>query len=72
MQVSFHLKNIGKARNMISGEAAAQVVHSLISSRVNYSLLYGMSVVLAACKRFKIQQLVYSLYHLGIVTFLKF
>ena len=41
----FHLKSIGKARNMIFEEATAQVVHSLISSRIDYcnSLLYGMS-----------------------------
>ena len=34
---NFHLNHIGKARNMISEEVAAQVVHSLISSRIDYS-----------------------------------
>ena len=31
-----HVKNIEKACNMISEEAAAQAVHSLISSRIDY------------------------------------
>ena len=39
-----HLKNIGCIRKMLTDEAAVQLVHSLISSRLDYcnSLMYGL------------------------------
>ena len=42
--VSFHLRNIGKVRKYISQTAAELLVHSLVSSRIDYSnsLLFGI------------------------------
>ena len=40
----YHLRNIGSIRDLIPEESAAQLVHSLVSSRIDYcnSLLFGV------------------------------
>ena len=40
----YHLRNISKIRHMLTDDAAAKVIHSLVSSRLDYcnSLLYGL------------------------------
>ena len=40
----FHLKNIGSIRNMLTDDACSQLIHSLVTVRIDYcnSLLYGM------------------------------
>ena len=44
--VSFHLRNIGRARKFLTQNACEQLVHSLVSSRIDYSnsLLHGIAV----------------------------
>ena len=41
----FQLKNIGSIRNVLSDDACAQLIHCLVTVRIDYcnSLLYGMS-----------------------------
>ena len=41
----FQLKNIGSIRNVLSDDACAQLIHSLVTVRIDYcnSLLYGLS-----------------------------
>ena len=40
----FHLRNIGSTRNMLTDDACSQLIHSLVTVRIDYcnSLLYGM------------------------------
>ena len=40
-----NLRNIRKIRNVLTDQSAAQLIHALISSRIDYcnSILYGMS-----------------------------
>ena len=40
----FHLRHIGRVRNLITTEAAAQLIHVLISSRVDFCnhILYNL------------------------------
>ena len=40
----FHLRNIGSIRNMLTGDACSQLIHSLVTVRIDYcySLFYGM------------------------------
>ena len=40
----FHLKNIDSIRNMLTDDACNQLIHSLVTVRIDYcnSLLYGM------------------------------
>ena len=39
-----HLSNVRKIRNMLTDEAASQLIHAFITSRIDYcnSVLYGM------------------------------
>ena len=41
---SFHLRNIGSIRNMLTDDACCQLIHSLVTVHIDYcnSLLYGM------------------------------
>ena len=41
----FHLRNIGGIRNILSNDACAQLIHSLVTVRIDYynSILYGLS-----------------------------
>ena len=41
----FHLRNIGSIRNMLTDDACSQLIHSLVTVRIDYcnSLLYGMT-----------------------------
>ena len=40
----FHLRNIGSIRNMLTDDACSQLIHSLVTVRIDYcnSLLYVM------------------------------
>ena len=40
----FHLRNIGSIRNMLTDDACSQLIHSLVTVRIDYcnSLLYGI------------------------------
>jgi len=51
----FHIRNIGSIRNLLTHDAAAQLIHSLITSRFDYcnSLLYGLS----ECKINRLQKI---------------
>ena len=51
----FHLRNIGSIRNMLTDDACSQLIHSLVTVRIDYcnSLLYGMPDLLCYdCKKF--------------------
>ena len=40
----FHLRNIGSVRNMLSDDACSQLIHALVTVRIDYcnSLVYGL------------------------------
>ena len=44
MSAFFYLRNIGSIRNMLTDDACSQLIHSLVTVRIDYynSLLYGM------------------------------
>ena len=41
----FHIRNIGGIRNILSNDACAQLIHSLVNVRLDYcnAILYGLS-----------------------------
>ena len=51
----FHIRNIGKIRNLISYDACSTIIHALISCRLDYcnSILYNVS----KCKTNRLQRL---------------
>ena len=57
----FHIRNIGKIRNLLSYNACSAIIHALISCRLDYcnSLLYNVPTLLIACKDFRINVHVY-------------
>ena len=40
----FHIRNIGKIRNLLSNDASSTIIHALISSRLDYcnSIMYNV------------------------------
>ena len=50
----FHLRNIGSITNMFTDDACSQLIHSLVTVRIDYcnSLLYGMP----DCTLFRLQK----------------
>ena len=40
----FHLRNIGSVRNMLSDDACSQLIHALVTVRIDYcnSLFHGL------------------------------
>ena len=60
----YHLHNVRRIRKYLSVDAAATLIHSFISSRIDYcnSLLYGvLSAILTSCREFKTQPPGFSL-----------
>ena len=49
----FHLRNIGGIRNILSNDACAQLIHSLVTVRLDYcnSILYGLPVNSLYCSQ---------------------
>ena len=53
----FHIRNIGKMRNLLSYNACSTIIHALISCRLDYcnSPLYNVPThKIIACKDFRI------------------
>ena len=52
----FHLRNIGSIRNILTDDACSQLIHSLVTVRIDYckSLLYGMPD--STCTLFRLQK----------------
>ena len=84
----FHLRNIGGIRNILSNDACAQLIHSLVTVHIDYcnSILYGLpdnslyhlqkiqntAARILACLLTRLHCLTCTGYHLGTESHLKF
>ena len=58
----FHIRNIGKIRNLLSYNACSTIIHALISCRLHYCNSYFITflrIKLIDCKDFRINVHVY-------------
>ena len=56
----FHLRNIGRVRNVITTDAAAQLIQDLILSRLDFVIVFfiiSQITKLSNCKEYKTKQL---------------
>ena len=69
----FHIRNIGRIRNLLSFDACATLIHALFGSRLDYSnsLLYNIAdAKVEYCKKYRIKQRAFSQGRLAETTLL--